>query len=165
MKFRELPPMGTDSVEREGDLIEFIQSIPYLLTGKRLPPLQVLNSVFETGTLDAGMSGGVEWEPFTISSHDYDVLVAECRQMDIDTPSYPEWVRSRSDFQVWEFETDRGVPAEEHKMLAYRADQASAELKRAIDSGATETEIVELHLKVIETGQNLVEFLDDQAHT
>ncbi|WP_297792541.1 hypothetical protein [uncultured Marinobacter sp.] len=50
-------------------------------------------------------------------------------------------------------------------MLADRADQASAELKRAIDSGASETEIAELHLRVIETGQKLVEFLDDQAHT
>ena len=56
---------------------------------------------------------------------------------------------------------NRGVPAKEHKILADRADQASAELKRAIDSGASETEIAELHLKVIETGQKLVEFLDD----
>ena len=164
MKFLELPPIGAEAIEREGDLLELIQSIPYFLVGKKLPPLQVLNSIFEAGSADAGMSGGAEWEPFTITSLEYDELIAQCRQKDIATPSYPEWVKSRSDFQVWELEADRGVPAKEHKRLADRAEHVSAELKRAIDSGASEAEIAELHLKVIEAGQELVEFLDDQAH-
>ena len=165
MKFRELAPIGNDAIEREGGLFDLIQAIPYLLASGRLPPLRVLNSVFETGSADAGMSAGVDWEPFTIDSQEYGELAAQCRQVNIATPKYPDWIKSQSDFLVWVYETDRGVPAKEHKVLADCANQARAELKQAIDSGASETEITELHLKVIETGQELVEYLDDQSNT
>ena len=162
MKFYELPPTGMDVIERDGDLLELLQSIPYLMMGRRLPPLSVLNSILETGLADAGMSGGVRWDPFTIDDEQYKQLSVRCRKVDLATPTYPDWVRSRSDFQVWEAEVDRGVPAESHKRLTDRLDEATAALERAMKGGAPELEIADLHLKVIEAGKELADLLNEE---
>ena len=34
VKFLELPPIGAEAIEREGDLLELIQSIPYFLVSR-----------------------------------------------------------------------------------------------------------------------------------
>ncbi len=161
MKFYKLPPTGTEVTEHDGDLLEFIQSIPFLLTGRRLPPLNVLNSIFQTGLADAGMSGGVRWDPFTIDDEQYKQLSLRCRRVGLATPIYPDWVRTRPDFHVWEAEVDCGVPAESHKRLTDRLDEATAALERAMKGGAPELEIADLHLKVIEAGKELADLLNE----
>jgi len=160
-----MPPIGTGATEQEGSLYDLMQSIPYLATGNRLPPIEVLNSIFEKGFVDAGMSGGISWNPFTIDTQDFEELSTQCIEPEIDIAECPSWVANYSDFLVWIYEVDRGVPAAPHKKLADEADQASRVLKNAIESGASETEILELHLKSIESGQKLVEFLEKNSHT
>lgn len=50
---------GHKEQKKEASLIEFLLDLPYLLSAKDklVPPLQVLNSVFQAGELNAGMSG------------------------------------------------------------------------------------------------------------
>lgn len=78
-----------------------------------------------------------------------------------EIPGYPDWVETRSDFQVWEFEADKGVPSKQFKKLNDAEALAQKELKEAQHSGKSEEELLKLHLKTIEAGQAIVEFLDD----
>ena len=99
---------------------------------KRLPPLSVLNNIFITGGVDAGMSGCSEWSPFTISTDEYLQLVNYCNKNKYHIIEAPEWVQTLSDFQVLEFEIDSGVPPEEHKKLSDAESKAQAELKKSV---------------------------------
>jgi hypothetical protein len=164
-KFIELPPMGPGETERNGSLYDLVKSIPYFFARSRLPSLKVMNSVFETGMVGGGMSGGVKWEPFTIKDQDYTELANQCKQHDIEIPECPPWISNYSDFQIWEYEIDLGIPAKQHKILADEEEEAAEVLKKAMASGATENEILKLHLEVIDAGNKLVEFLDKHTHT
>ena len=55
------------SSERRGTVAELLESIPYLLADRLLPPLRVVNDVLRRGVHDAGMSGGCSWRPFEIT--------------------------------------------------------------------------------------------------
>jgi hypothetical protein len=61
-------------------LPDFVFSLPLFMPREYeqpIPPLTVLNEIFTSGKLDAGMSGGCEWKPFEISQGQYDELVQE----------------------------------------------------------------------------------------
>ena len=74
--------------DESGTLFSLLNSVPYLLMKKRLPPLVVVNDILIGGRVDAGMSGGVEWDPFTITSEEYRELAkhCECLNFEICTP-------------------------------------------------------------------------------
>lgn len=60
-------------------LPEFLFALPSLLrpdgSQQPIPPLAVLNELFKSGRMDAGMSGGSEWKPFEISELEYEELI------------------------------------------------------------------------------------------
>jgi len=64
---------------QHGSLTEFVFALPHLShslrTLKIVPPLHILNELFETGVSEAGMSGGCRWRPFRISQDEYSELV------------------------------------------------------------------------------------------
>ena len=61
-------------------LADFLFALPFFLPRdfeQPVPPLTVLNEIFTSGKLDAGMSGGCEWKSFEISQDEYDELAQE----------------------------------------------------------------------------------------
>jgi len=163
--YYQLPAVGPGKLKMRGSLIELLQSIPYLLTKNRLPPLNVLNDIFESGGVDAGMSGGSQWDPFSIAQQEYSDLVQQCKSLDLEISQAPAWVKNRIDFHIWEFELDHGVPSKKHKELSELENTATDRLNAALDSNASEEEINRLHLEAYEAGNALWEFLDDYIQT
>ncbi|MEL7313777.1 MAG: hypothetical protein AAFN08_02360 [Cyanobacteria bacterium J06559_3] len=66
---------------RIAPLSTFVYDIPYLDGCGIFPPLHVLNEVFASGG-DGGMSPSTSWEPFTITSEEYDELWQILEQQD-----------------------------------------------------------------------------------
>jgi hypothetical protein len=86
-----------------GTVAELLLAIPYLLALRIVPPLSVMNEVLSDGVSDAGMSGGVRWEPFTIDGEEWEEVRAT---LAADDEGYrfvePEaWVSSFEDWHVW----------------------------------------------------------------
>lgn len=156
-----LPGAGGGERKESGTLYDLLASIPYLFSKKRLPPLAVINSILAHGIEDAGMSGGVRWDPFTISSKEFRVLADHCLSLGFDVPDAPEWVSTRNYFQIWEFEIDHGIPAEKHKELSDAADEADRRLKIALDEGRSEEVITKLHLEAYCAGEAVSELINE----
>jgi len=152
--------MGPDDLERSGTLFDLLNSIPYFLRRKRLPPLVVINEILSKGVVDSGMSGGVQWTPFAIEEKEYDELAQHCESLSFEIARPPKWVTTRSYFQIWEFELDHGVPAEQHKSLVDLSEEAGKKLKSAIANGEREAEILRLHLNAIDAGNALADFIN-----
>jgi len=64
----------------EGSLLVFVYDVPYLPACGVFPPLHILNQHLAGGGAPGGMSPGATWEPFTISSAEYQELVAAIRK-------------------------------------------------------------------------------------
>lgn len=117
--------------EKELPLDDFLARLPYVLEGGAaprpwmIPPPRALNSIFSSGRLDAGMSGGARWDPFEISAREYSELVIALRRRGYESsPPAPDWVESRTDWHIWRDELKFGVPSAEHRLLSARADAA-----------------------------------------
>ena len=156
-----LPPIGGGKTKETGTLYELLNSVPYLLCNDRVPPLAVVNKILEKGGHDAGMSGGVEWAPFTIDENEYNELLEQFENHGATYADAPSWVTNATYFQIWQFELDHGVPSKRHKKLVDEEDKAKEKLESAIDEGLSKEEITILHLKVIEAGQAVADFIDE----
>jgi hypothetical protein len=75
LQYNLLTPVGDGQTPVYGYLLDFLQAIPHLLSGGLIPPLVVLNHIFKMGVYDAGMSGGITWEPFEIDQTEFNELV------------------------------------------------------------------------------------------
>lgn len=64
-------------------LDRFILDIPYGLYFSIAPGLQALNDLLLTGKAGGGMGTGVTWEPFTITSEQYDAIADAWRRFDL----------------------------------------------------------------------------------
>lgn len=123
-----------------GRVADLIIAIPYLISSDLIPPAQVLNEVLRTGTLDAGMSGAVDWEPFTLSTEDHAALVRELesrvinneRQLRYEPP--PEWVTTRSEWSIWVANRLHGIPSDENRRLERQMEEISKLMQAAADS-------------------------------
>lgn len=85
-----------------GDLVS---DIPYLIFWEKIiPPYKILNDLLNSGISDAGMSGGCEWEPFTITNEEYQELIEEFDLLP-GTPDpsipIPDHVKTRIDWMNW----------------------------------------------------------------
>jgi hypothetical protein len=67
--------VGDENTVHTGSLLTFVHDIPYFDACGVFPPLHVANQIFSRGQAGGGMSPGTEWKPFTISEHEYEMLV------------------------------------------------------------------------------------------
>jgi len=165
IKYVQFTATGGGKITREGTVLELLMTIPYLLLHHRLPPMSVINNILNVGLVDAGMSGGARWDSFILDEREFEELARDAESAGIEITSPPSWVETRSDFQIWEFELDHGVPSDIHRGLVRKEEMASEKLREAISSGATDEKIKELHLDVVQVGNELSEFLDEYLKT
>lgn len=61
----------------EGTLADLFVQIPYAALSGLIPPFEVAKDLFGLGLVDAGMSGGCEWAPFSLSRRDYEAFAED----------------------------------------------------------------------------------------
>jgi hypothetical protein len=150
---------GTHS--QSGTLSELLRAIPYLLTPKLVPPLQVANDLLKKGISDAGMSGGCSWEPFEITPTEWDELKEQLISNQSDGLEYvspPEWVKDIRDWHNWVFEFRYGMPGPELREIEGRYRKFEEQRDQALKDGNQEL-ATELHLKAIEAGNALAQLV------
>lgn len=67
---------------RSAELQVFVYDIPYFGACGIFPPFHILNEIFRSGGSEGGMSPGATWQPFQLSSEEYDRLVQEISELD-----------------------------------------------------------------------------------
>jgi len=73
-----------DDEPREGSLLTFLYDIPYFPPCGVFPPFHLLNQHLSSGGSSGGMSPGAIWEPFTITSEEYNHLVSALESTPLD---------------------------------------------------------------------------------
>lgn len=160
--YRQLPAMGDEALDQNGSLLQFVLALPYLFAFGLIPPLAVLNGIFQTGADRRGMSGGCEWEPFTIEPPEYEELVQEllaCAEGNYRLIPPPEWVSSRLDWHVWTMAYELGVPHETHAALTRENEKWDRLKAEALQAGSEELAMT-YHLRGLEAGSRLSQFLE-----
>jgi hypothetical protein len=144
---------------QSGTLSDLLKAMPYLLTPKLVPPLQVVNDLLKRGISDAGMSGGCSWEPFEITPAEWDELKEQLISNRSDGLEYvppPEWVRNINDWHNWVFEYRYGMPGPEFRKLEGRYRELVEQRDQALKDGNQEL-ASELHLKAFTAGNELAD--------
>jgi hypothetical protein len=160
LQYNLLPPIGDGQTPVYGTLLDLLQAIPYLISDGLIPPLVVLNHIFKMGVYDAGMSGGITWEPFAIDQKEFDELVngfVSLNNAEYRLVSTPGWVKTNIQWLIWKMEYLYEIPSEEHIRLWEEDDHWTRLYKEAINIGDTE-KADEYHLKSIQAGNRLSKF-------
>ena len=157
-----LPCVGPDLPEETGNVVDLLKAIPYFLKS-RIPTLSVLNDLLRSPSYDAGMSGGAKWEPFVLNDIEYVEVRAELETLGLEWVEPPGWLRTRSDWQVWEMEIDHGVPADEHRRLNDLCEETERKLNIANNNGHDD-QVAHLHIKYIELSNKLAAFVEKYLH-
>ncbi len=145
-------------VEQRGDLVDLLNAIPYFLD-KYVPPLAVINTVLKRGEADAGMSGGASWDPFTLSSEEYEMLTQTLEARGLAALECPDWVITWMDWMIWRYEVDKGVPAIQHRELQSVCTALERRLEQAERDGDSEA-AGRLHLELYEAHQQVNAYID-----
>lgn len=84
------------------DLLEQMPSVMLVVTSTlSFPSLSLLNNLFLSGELDAGMSGGVCWEPFELSQGEWEELKdAIARKYSLNLEAHHE-LDALSEYSDW----------------------------------------------------------------
>jgi len=112
IKYKHIYGVGENAAPWENESLEkFVFLVPHLAMALRLyklmPPYAVLNDLFSMSRDDAGMSGGVEWNQFSIEQSEYDELVEElCTDPKLNIQLDSE-ASSCKDFAQWQKEALR----------------------------------------------------------
>lgn len=53
LKYKLLPPVGLGSFSTEGSVADLLFDIPHFFLAKIIPPIGIVNDVFEKGVVDA----------------------------------------------------------------------------------------------------------------
>lgn len=107
---------------REESLLAMIYDIPYFGVCGIFPPFHLLNQLLRRGGSQGGMSPGATWEPFSLSEHEYDALVAAVRAIP------PKHLRQRARYAGHPFEFD---PSFDHHQDYFEWVSAVCEKHRA----------------------------------
>jgi hypothetical protein len=161
--FEVLPALGPDGEIESGTPVDLLRHIPYLLAMQLLPPLVVVNDLLSRGEVDAGMSGGARWTPFSLDEEEWreiaDILKAEDRVVD---EAVPEWAQSMADWPIWVMERRFGVPADEHRRLSDRAEVLRVQRDAARED---QERYLELHVAFVRAEEELGEFITRYIRT
>ena len=162
IKFQILPPVGSEEVEIEGDTIELLKNIPYLLSSGVIPSVDIINDVLANGLSDAGMSGGARWTPYQIEANSFEEFVIRLKATEgfgsIEYIEPESWVGGYEDWNVWVMYVKKGIPWKEHKQLNDIVVSLESEMGEAKTNGDKQR-INTLHLQIVEAGTNLSEFV------
>ncbi len=159
-EFSIMPPIGTDIVTESGNTANLLQKIPQLFARKIIPSERVLNSLLAIGTRDAGMGGGVKWEPYVFAANEFNALV-KLLVSENDDLKYVEplnWVLNFDDWSIWIMFHIDNIPWEKHKKLNDEYVSILKEMNQAYDIGDTEKASM-LHLKSIDAGERLAQYI------
>ena len=152
--------MGGES-RTSGTLADLLLEIPYLLTARIAPPLHVVNDLLARGIVDAGMSGGCRWEPFQITSPEWEELALQLKSLADDKGCEfvqpPDWVENLDDWRAWTMIYRYGLP-EEFRVLDREVRDLELARRQALSDG-NQALVLELHLRVIEAGEKLSELV------
>jgi len=160
--FDVLPATGPGTISESGNTIALLLNMPYLLTSGLIPPEFVINELLSQGLNDAGMSGGVQWEPYRLRSGDFDALAQALQQAfthgELEYMAPDAWVKDFQDWHVWVMYVKHGVPWEEHKRLNDKVvaiEKALQEAERTKD----EVRMNKMHLASLKANGELSEFI------
>ncbi|NVJ50158.1 MAG: hypothetical protein HWE11_07215 [Gammaproteobacteria bacterium] len=160
--FEILLATGPGSIVEKGNTVDLLNEMPYLLSTKIIPSETVINELLSKGINDAGMSGGVKWEPYKLKQGQFstvvDLLKKANRSLEYVEP--PTWVSGAHDWHVWIMYYKSGVPWQKHKELNDEYNCIIAKINEAYDAGNKE-EAEELHWKSVEVGTRLAEFVTE----
>lgn len=67
---------------RSAELSVLVYDIPYFGACGIFPPLHIANEIFRSGGSEGGMSPGATWQPFEISSEEYESLILVIESLD-----------------------------------------------------------------------------------
>jgi hypothetical protein len=112
------------------------------------------------GLYDAGMSGGITWDPFEIDQKEFDELVhgfVSLNNAEYRLVPTPGWVKTNIHWLIWKMEYLYEIPSEEHIRLWEEDNHWSRLHKKAIEMGNTE-QADEYYIKSIEAGTQLSKF-------
>ena len=145
LAFEVLPATGPGTIPESGNTVDLLLNMPYLLTSGLIPPEFVINELLSQGLNDAGMSGGVQWEPYQLRPGDFDALAQALQQAytigELEYKAPDTWVRNFQDWHVWVMYVKHGVPWEEHKRLndaVVAIEKALQRVERAGDEARPE---------------------------
>lgn len=157
-----LPAMGSGTLKQHGTTKDLLKNIPYLFSSGIIPPEFVVNEILSKGKVDAGMSGGATWEPYTLNTGNFDSLVKELesspgagalvyKQPDL-------WVKNYEDWNIWVMYIKHGIPWKEHKRLVDKIVILETQMEKA-KSSDDEDKVYELHLKLTTLSEELSDFI------
>jgi hypothetical protein len=156
-----LPPIGDGVIKEEGDTKSLLEQIPYLLSFGIIPAEKIMNEILASGLEDAGMSGGVEWEPYGLNEGEFDKLVSVMEDESNGALKYvvpPEWVENYSDWRLWSIFYEHEIPVGELKRLKDQDERIEQERVEAESRG--DKELAEkLHLQSLEAGKKLAQYI------
>ena len=160
--FEVLPATGPGTTPENGNTVDLLLEMPYLLTSGLIPPEFVINELLSQGLNDAGMSGGVQWKPYQLKRGGFDALAQALQRAyahgELRYKAPDAWVRNFQDWHVWVMYVKHGVPWEEHKRLndaMVAIENALQEAERAEDAGR----VNDLHLASLKADGELSEFI------
>ena len=160
--FEVLPATGPGTPPESGNTVDLLLNMPYLLASGLIPPEFVINELLSQGLNDAGMSGGVQWEPYRLRPGDFDALAQALQRAyahgELRYKAPDAWVRNFQEWHVWVMYIKHGVPWEEHKRLNDAMVAIENALEEAERAGDAER-VNELHLASLKAGGELSEFI------
>ena len=160
--FDGLPATGPGAIPERGNTVDLLLHMPYLLVSGLIPPEFVINELLALGLNDAGMSGGVQWEPYRLRPGDFEDLAQALQQAytsgELEYKAPDAWVKNFQDWHVWVMYIKHDVPWEAHKRLNDVAVAIGKSLREAERAG-DEERINELHLASLKADGELSEFI------
>jgi len=115
----------------EGTIYDILYAIPYLTIDHYVLPKIVVDSILAKGLVDAGQSGGCEWQASKFDQTEYEQLEQRFIENGFVPIEVPDWVVDRDTWQVLMFEVKYGMPHAEHLELNRRTRILEDKLERA----------------------------------
>jgi hypothetical protein len=166
IKYKYLPPTGPDSIKSTTMLDEFLISLPHLLYMGYIPPLNIINLFLVVGIDEAGMSGGAEWEPFTIDKTEYDEILASLSYRKYHNSEHynlslvEEIINTKNEWFAKVMEHKHGIPFARHLELMEREQSLLHQSKEAYDQGKKALG-EKLHMQWYQSANELNDFCDE----
>jgi len=158
--YEVLPATGPVTIPEKGNTAQLLKEVPYLLTANIVPSEEIIKELLGNGISDAGMSGGIKWEPYSLSTGQFpklvELLIREDPNLEYIEP--PVWVQNFDDWHVWIMFHKYEVPWEKHKELNDKYKCIESRMNEAYNAG-NDAEGEKLHWESVDVGNKLAEYV------